>query len=101
VETAGKNLNNKETKSSQFILRCFVPLLFKTFPSKARVISLAKEARGFSTPHPGPLLVWRGEGEIFCGTMTQGVALGCFLSGFPPASDSGATSQGIAIRVNS
>ncbi len=35
-----------------------------------------------STPHPGPLLVWpafirfrrdkRGEGELFCGTLTQG-----------------------------
>jgi hypothetical protein len=25
-----------------------------------------------STPHPGPLLVRRGEGQLFCGTVTQG-----------------------------
>jgi hypothetical protein len=52
-----------------------------------------------STPHPGPLLVWRGEGELFCGTITQdGIlapafarlrrgkdfALGYYLSGFQP-----------------
>jgi hypothetical protein len=73
----------------------------QNFSFQGKSDSLAKEARGFLTPHPGPFLVWRGEGEIFCGTMTQGIALGCFLSGFPPASDSGATSQGISIRVNS
>ncbi len=25
----------------------------------------------YSTPHPGPLLVQRGEGELFCGTITR------------------------------
>jgi hypothetical protein len=25
----------------------------------------------FSTPHPGPLLVRRGEGELFCGTFSR------------------------------
>ena len=44
----------------------------------------------------------RGEGELFCGTITQGVArrialLGCDLSGFPPSSDFGATSQPLSI----
>jgi hypothetical protein len=25
----------------------------------------------YFAPHPGPLLVWRGEGELFCGTISQ------------------------------
>ena len=37
------------------------------------IIACPQSSRSFvSTPHPGPLLVWRGEGELFCGTFSRG-----------------------------
>jgi len=42
-------------------------------------------ARERSTPHPGPLLVRGGEGELFCGTITQGSRVAGLVSVAPSA----------------
>jgi len=55
-----------------------------------RPLMCGAEAKESSTPHPSPLLVRGGEGELFCSTINPGrrglvwLALGYSLSGFQP-----------------